>query len=323
LRLLGQRDRAAQAFGEIDRPCAIFCAFTDPVECFFRLLDLGLWRLVVRRLISGVDDVLADRVRMRQVLVNLVGNAVKFTASGSVSLEVSREALDVSGAQVHLRFRVSDTGIGISQDQQRLIFEAFAQADADISRRFGGSGLGLAICSQLVQLMGGAIHVESRPGLGSVFQFGCLFGVAEAVTITPRALVTKTLEPMAILLAEDNPVNQTIALRMLAKRGHRVTVAATGVEAIKAWELQDFDVILMDNQMPEMGGVEAVSHIRSLETESGRRRTTIIALTASAMTGDRQRFLAAGMDGYLAKPFSAENLDEALSLISTSTPSPI
>jgi CheY-like chemotaxis protein len=214
---------------------------------------------------------------------------------------------------VQLLFRVSDTGIGISQDQQKLIFEAFAQADAGVSRRFGGTGLGLAICSQLVQLMGGQISVESKPGLGSVFQFVCVFGVAdEPVQITPRLTIREAVQPLTILLAEDNPVNQMIASRLLTKCGHQVTVVGTGRAAIEALESSEFDVILMDNQMPEMDGVEAVRRIRVLEAASGRSRSTIIALTASAMAGDRQRFLDAGMDGYLAKPFRPEDLHEVL-----------
>jgi len=274
---------------------------------------------------SDVPDFLVgDPARLRQVLVNLVGNAVKFTGSGSVRLEVSLPASARLEDRIQLLFRVSDTGIGISPDQQKPIFEAFAQAYAGVSRKFGGTGLGLAICSQLVQLMGGQIWVESTPGVGSVFQFTCVFGVASGVASGPvpvaaRAAMAEALAPMNILLAEDNPVNQMIASRLLSKCGHQVTVATTGLAAVEAWQSHEFDVVLMDNQMPELGGVEAVRRIRTLETASGRRRTVIIALTASAMSGDRQRFLDAGMDGYLAKPFRPEDLYEVLQIFHATT----
>ena len=253
--------------------------------------------------------VVGDSVRLRQVLVNLLGNAVKFTSKGSIRLEVSH--IDPQGAdqQVDLHFRVRDSGIGIPKEQQETIFEAFGQADSSVTRRFGGTGLGLTICSQLVQLMGGRIWVESTPGVGSTFHFTCAVGIAARESLTDHTVEAED-EPHAlrILLAEDNPVNQRVATAMLRKHDHQVTVVSTGVDAIEFWESGDFDVILIDNQMPKMGGLEAVRCIREREAATGRARIPVVALSASAMIGDRERFLSAGMDAFLAKPFRAPEL---------------
>jgi signal transduction histidine kinase/CheY-like chemotaxis protein len=255
------------------------------------------------------DLLLGDPTRFHQVLVNLMGNALKFTEFGSVSLEVTQTAPTLAASEVMLLFRVSDTGIGIPADQQKFIFDAFAQADGSVTRRFGGTGLGLAICSQLVRLMGGQLSVESVLNAGSTFQFTCRFGIArkQEPSIDPSSSDAQEA-PMRILLAEDNPVNQMVAMKLLAKHGHKVKIATTGIEAVQAWDQEEFDLVLMDEQMPVMDGVEAVRQIRAREASSGAKRTAIVALTASAMKGDRERFLAAGMDGYLAKPFSAEEL---------------
>jgi signal transduction histidine kinase/CheY-like chemotaxis protein len=253
--------------------------------------------------------VVGDPARLRQVLVNLLGNAVKFTSHGSVTLEVTQIASEPESQRVNLHFRVRDTGIGIPPEQQQSIFEAFGQADSSVSRRFGGSGLGLTICSQLVHLMGGRIWVESIPDVGSTFQFTCMVGIAARDSL-PETSADIVEEPYAlrILLAEDNPVNQRVATAMLGKHGHKVTVVSTGIEAVEAWEVGGFDVILTDNQMPKMGGLEAVRCIREREAATNRRRTPVVALSASAMIGDRERFLSAGMDAFLAKPFSATEL---------------
>jgi signal transduction histidine kinase/CheY-like chemotaxis protein len=272
-------------------------------------------RLVLNCEVAGdvPDLLLGDPMRLLQVLVNLIGNAIKFTEAGSVDLKVMQTSVDRAGALASLVFRVSDTGIGIPVEQQKLIFGAFAQADGGVTRRFGGTGLGLAICSQLVQLMGGLLSVESTVSTGSTFQFTCMFGMGnerEPVAEPRDSFEVET--PMRIMLAEDNPVNQLFAKRLLARHGHQVRVASTGMEAVQAWEEEEFDLILMDEQMPGMDGVEAVRQIRAREANDGGRRTAIVALTASAMKGDRERFLAAGMDNYLAKPFSAEELYAAI-----------
>jgi signal transduction histidine kinase/CheY-like chemotaxis protein len=259
------------------------------------------------------DDIPAvlvgDQARLRQVLVNLMGNAIKFTATGSVSLEVSGINPDPPATSAGLHFQVRDTGIGIPHDKLGTIFEAFGQADSSVTRRFGGTGLGLSICSQLVKLMGGRIWVESAPGMGSTFHFSCTVRIGDTRDLAKSQVVADDVEPpMRIMLAEDNAVNQQIAMAILGKRGHRIKVVSTGVEALEAWEAEEFDVILMDNHMPEMDGLEAVRRLREREAANHRARTPVIALSASAMTGDRERFLAAGMDAYLAKPFLATEL---------------
>jgi signal transduction histidine kinase/CheY-like chemotaxis protein len=288
---------------------------------------------LIRETAADVPDFLSgDPARLRQVLINLIGNAVKFTEKGSVVLEIRcvfhpDESSAVPAPQeftprnMELLFRVTDTGIGIPAEQQELIFEAFSQADTSVTRRFGGTGLGLSICSQLVQLMGGELTVESAPGKGSTFQFTCNFKTTpapvppEACDLTPIATL-----PLRILLAEDNPVSQKLAVKMLTREGHQVHVAASGSSAIAAWEAEDFDLILMDNQMPEMDGIDAVREIRERERTSARRRTPIIACSASVMTTDRERFLAAGMDDHLCKPFSNEDLRGILRKFSPASP---
>lgn len=255
-----------------------------------------------------------DPARLRQILVNLLGNGTKFTETGSVSLFISSAALAAEGDRIELLFCVSDTGIGIPDEDQPHIFEAFAQADGTITRRFGGTGLGLSICSQLVRLMGGRIWVESRPNAGSTFQFTCRLGIAREGMLMAAEPVAEVLPlgPLRVLLAEDHPVSQLLAAKMLATQGHQVVMVGTGAAAVQAWQAGEFDVILMDNQMPELGGHEATRRIREHECSAGRRRTAIIALTASALPTDRAQFLAASADDYLAKPFRADELHIAI-----------
>jgi PAS domain S-box-containing protein len=404
------------------------------------------------------ESVMGDAGRLRQVLINLVGNAIKFTEAGEVVVEVSREPGESDGSTTMLRFTVRDSGIGIAPEKLRAIFEPFAQADSSTTRQYGGTGLGLAICSRIVELMGGRIEVESTPGAGSVFHFtarlqvatsraatrpradaarlkgrralvvddnranrlileeqlrrwemqvesvaagapaltrfrehagssepfdvvllDCYmpgmdgFTVAEALKHEPRSqaatilMLTSAGQPgdaarcralgvagyltkpigqrelleailaameltpeqaaatgpvtrhslseqrrsLAVLLAEDHPVNQTLAVRLLEKQGHRVTVAGNGQEAVTAVLGSAFDVVLMDVQMPHMSGLEATALIRAHERKTGGH-VPIIAMTAHAMKGDRERCLDAGMDGYLAKPISPRDLYAAI-----------
>ncbi len=249
----------------------------------------------------------ADPQRLRQVLLNLLGNAVKFTARGSVDLAV--RVLAETAADVVLEFSVRDSGIGIPAEKLPHIFDAFTQADGSISRRFGGTGLGLAISRRLVELMGGQIRVESTVNRGSLFAFTIRGGKAEAqpaVTVEP---VCEALpEGLRVLLAEDNPVNQKLAVRILEKRACRVEVAGNGVEALQKWRTGGCDLILMDMMMPEMDGLEATRQIRSDEAALARPRTPIVAMTANALEGDRERCLAAGMDGYVSKPVRVDEL---------------
>ncbi len=245
-------------------------------------------------------EIIGDPSRLQQVLSNLVGNALKFTAQGHVRVAVEEEARGQGCTRLH--FEVSDTGIGIPTEKQSTIFESFSQADGSTTRRFGGTGLGLTISTSLVQMMGGRIWVESACGEGSTFRFTAGFGTGE-VEVSPAARSTRSRPPasarcgggLKILLAEDNLVNQRVAVVLLAKRGHQVSVANNGIEALTLLERQAFDVVLMDLQMPELGGLEATAAIRQRERERGGH-IRIIATTAHAMNGDRERCLAAGMD---------------------------
>ncbi len=259
------------------------------------------------------DTLVGDAGRLRQVLLNLLGNGLKFTDHGSVDLKVTKTGL--SGDTVTLQFAVHDTGIGISLEDQQLIFEEFRQADGSSTRRYGGTGLGLAISKRLVELMGGRIWVVSRKGEGSTFFFTAKFPVApEPVepcelrsASRPGAAANTRHKPLRILLAEDNPINQTVAARMLEKSGHRVVPVADGLQALEMLERERFDLVLMDVQMPNMDGIEATLAIRAREKHSGRR-IPIIAMTAHAMKGDAERCKNAGMDGYISKPVHADEL---------------
>jgi CheY-like chemotaxis protein len=272
-------------------------------------------------------SVAGDPLRLRQVLINLVGNAVKFTEAGGVCLQMKVERPESAG--LLLRCTVRDTGIGIPPDKQKLIFDAFRQADGSMTRKYGGSGLGLAISSGLVRLMRGEIWVESDAGRGSAFHFTFQVGLcgAEAIHETPahEAADAETAPSggggRRILVCEDNPVNQKVASRLLEREGYRVGLAANGLDGVEMFEREPWDLILMDVQMPKMDGFEAARRIRA--RESGSNRVPILAVTAHSMKGDRERCLAAGMDGYVAKPFSrAELLDSVRQAISIGTGSP-
>jgi signal transduction histidine kinase/ActR/RegA family two-component response regulator len=260
-----------------------------------------------------------DPTRLEQVIVNLLSNAIKFTEQGEVHLTITRES-DRDGAV--LQFRVQDTGIGIPADKQRIIFESFTQADGSTTRKYGGSGLGLAISKQLVRLMGGSLGVESELGRGSTFWFTAGFAAhapAEAPSFVPsqqenaaQIVASASLRALSVLLAEDNKVNQKVAVALLKKAGHRVQVVANGRDAVLESSRGGFDVVLMDVQMPEVDGIQATQMIRAREKDSGAH-VPIIALTAHVMNGDRERCLEAGMDDYLSKPLNAAAIAEKLS----------
>ena len=253
-----------------------------------------------------------DPLRLRQVLINLLGNALKFTEHGEVALEVSGERGDEERLRTH--FVVRDTGIGIPFEKQQVIFEPFTQADSSTTRHYGGTGLGLTVCARLAAAMAGRVWVESEPGRGSRFHFTALLRQAQQAMppSAPLPAPPSSREPVArkVLLAEDHPVNQALAVRLLEQRGCRVVVAANGREAVAAMEHETFDLVLMDVQMPGMDGLEATRLIR--RRENGIRHTPIFAMTAHAMKGDRERCLEAGMDGYIAKPLRPEELYAAL-----------
>jgi PAS domain S-box-containing protein len=263
---------------------------------------------------GGVPDELSgDPWRLGQILNNLLSNAVRFTERGGVSLSVNGG--EVRAGVAELTFEVRDSGIGIEPDRIAVIFRPFAQADSSITRRFGGTGLGLAISQQLAERMGACVGVESTPGAGSVFRLvvrlpvGGHGHVPLALAANPPA--PAPVAPRRILLAEDNPVNQLLATRLLENAGHIVVLARNGKEAVDLLSAGAFDVVLMDIQMPVMGGLEAIERIRAAERTTGGH-VRVVALTAQAMRGDRERCLATGADGYLAKPFSAEELESAV-----------
>jgi signal transduction histidine kinase/ActR/RegA family two-component response regulator len=265
------------------------------------------------------DEVVGDRLRLRQVLVNMVDNAIKFTADGHVRVRVLPVG-ELDG-QVELQFAVSDTGIGIAPDVQKRIFEPFTQADISTTRQFGGTGLGLTIAANLVQLMGGRIWVESEPGQGTTFYFTSRFPrspepapAASGGGSSPAAPDTP-LRTLKVLLAEDTPANCKLVERILARRGHTVRVAANGAEAIDLVRAEAFDLILMDVQMPVVDGLQATAEIRRLGSHAGT--TPIVAMTAHAMKEDRQRCLDAGMDGYLSKPITAAELVQVVERLGT------
>lgn len=264
---------------------------------------------------SVADDVpptlAGDAMRITQICINLCANALKFTEQGGVSVRVEVEEKRSDG--LLLRFDVADTGIGISSEDQAAVFDSFVQVDGSATRRYEGTGLGLAICRKLAELMGGRIWLESVPGKGSTFSFTVL--VRECVSLAPEAEREEgkdfLLPPLRVLLAEDNEINQEIALEILGSMGLEVTLACNGREALSLWEEGSFDIVLMDIQMPVMSGLEAARKIR----ESGRpgaATVPILAMTANAMSGDREKSLEAGMNDHITKPLDMALLQAAL-----------
>ena len=253
----------------------------------------------------------ADSGRLRQILFNLVGNAIKFTRDGHITIAASHRMIDARSLE--LRCEVRDTGIGIAPEDGHKLFSRFSQADASTARRFGGSGLGLAICKQLVELMGGDIGVDSVPCEGSTFWFtircelGDASGAAEADIEAARPAASRALR---ILVAEDNHVNQKVVIALLAKLGHSVDVAANGLEAVEAVRNRPYDLLLMDIHMPEMDGITATRKIRELAGDGGR--IPIVALSANAMQDDREKYLSVGMNDYVSKPIETAELYGAI-----------
>ena len=259
------------------------------------------------------DALVGDARLLRQVLANLLSNAIKFTARGEIVLHVRRQEL--TDDAVTLEFAVADTGIGIPQDKQRVIFEEFVQADASTTRQYGGTGLGLAIASRLAGVLGGSIGLESEPNRGSTFHFTARFGLGAAGAVeTPRDRdPIVALRPLRVLLVEDSVANQRVATGMLEKMKHTVRVVIDGAAAVEACAAERFDVVLMDLQMPRMDGYEATRAIRRREQEQGAPRTPIVALTARASMGNEALCLSAGFDGYLPKPYRSRELLDAIS----------
>ncbi|KXB29715.1 hypothetical protein AT959_17450 [Dechloromonas denitrificans] len=262
--------------------------------------------------------IIGDPFRLRQILTNLLSNALKFTEQGGVVITVRAEpkaAVD----EWRLQFTVSDTGIGIAPDKQQMIFAPFSQAESSTTRKYGGTGLGLAIVRRLVDLMGGEIRLDSQPGQGSTFIFAIDCKLAATTQPAndqgePQPAAIGLLRNKRVLLVEDTPVNQMLAQKLLTKFGCQVVLAEDGLQALSAiaGTRTPFNLVLMDMQMPHMDGVEATRHLRAHEIEHGLPRLPVIALTANALTTDREHCLAAGMDDFIAKPFSADEMLEVI-----------
>jgi signal transduction histidine kinase/CheY-like chemotaxis protein len=256
---------------------------------------------------------LGDPVRIRQILLNLIGNSIKFTQQGEVSLHVK----GVTGQNGKVQFTVQDTGIGMSESTLKILFEPYTQADATSSRKYGGTGLGLAICHRLTEMMEGTIEVKSQLGLGTQFTIelplpqGTLS--KQGIAFEKQEKPKHDFQGKQVLLAEDNAINRMVAIKLLEKIGIKVQIATNGSEAVGLWRTMNFDLIFMDCQMPEIDGYQATRIIRDSEKKSGnQKRIPILALTAHAMEEDRQRCLDAGMDDYLTKPVKLESLSMAL-----------
>jgi CheY-like chemotaxis protein len=255
-----------------------------------------------------------DAQRIRQILINLLENAFKFTEGGAIS--VGLEWAPEAKGEPLLHFEVCDTGIGIAPEKQEMIFQAFSQADNSTTRRYGGTGLGLTIAARLAQNMGGRIWVKSDAGAGSTFGFTVRASACErpAISAAARGIPgERHKHGLRILIAEDNPVNRKVACAILEREGHSLTVACNGMEAVIAMENGAFDLVLMDIEMPLMDGYGATAAIRARGDEAGGR-TPIVAMTAHARPEDREKCLAAGMDGYLSKPIRKAELLDAVDL---------
>ena len=262
------------------------------------------------------EQLLGDPVRLRQIILNLLGNAIKFTSSGSILLS-ARALPGAEGGKCRLEIAVADTGIGIAKEKLELVFEAFTQADSSTTRRFGGTGLGLSISNRLATLMNAKIGVSSEVGKGSTFRITLDLPVAERrehVGSTAEQPDTEQIfasrevsQPANILLVEDNPINQRVAEQLLKRWGHHVTIVGNGLEALETLTKTTFDLVLMDVQMPVMNGLEATKRFRAGETQTGQR-LPVIAMTANAMEADREACEAAGMDDFITKPINATEL---------------
>ncbi len=278
------------------------------------------------------NSLIGDDLRVRQILINLVGNAIKFTEAGQVIITV--DVITDSCSEVSLRFKVTDSGMAVPMEFRGQLFDSFSQADSSMSRNFGGSGLGLAICKKLIELMGGEIWIDKEVRQGSIFCFTCSFArttIDESCSVTSGSPLQQSAKlALNVLLVEDNQFNLDLARIVLEKEGHQVEIAVNGIEALKRLH-NGFDVVLMDVQMPEMDGVEATGLIGLCEAGRAAEATEhqdillnlqgsimgghipIVAMTAHAMSGDRTRCLEAGMDEYITKPFQPEHVFATIS----------
>ncbi|MBI9017534.1 MAG: response regulator [Phycisphaerae bacterium] len=309
------------------------------VENITQALEINIGQKDIEMLTSITDDIpdmlIGDPGRLRQVLNNLVGNAVKFTHEGEVLLKIDLESKTQD--EVTLHFQIKDTGIGISREKQEGIFSPFEQADNSTTRRFGGTGLGLSISCQLVEMMKGRLELVSEENEGSLFHFTVSFGISKIldhpsdendcsqlqsenliIDSTVQSALSGSEHSLKILLVDDNDTNRKLAAVYLTRMGHEFVLAEDGKQAVQAAQAETFDAILMDIQMPQMNGLEATKVIRQNEKETGEH-VHIIAMTANAMSGDRQLCLDAGMDDYVSKPIDRSKLEQALKVVGVSS----
>ncbi|SMC19483.1 Signal transduction histidine kinase [Andreprevotia lacus DSM 23236] len=300
-------------FGLDPAPFAPARLFNDLAQMFRPQASLHGVELHFQLAANAPCNLIGDAVRIKQVLVNLIGNALKFTPQGQVSIEA--ECWPGKDGDVVLAVAVRDTGIGVPQEKRKAIFEAFAQADNSITRRFGGTGLGLSISHKLIELMGGRIWVDDNPGGGSIFRFTLPLQPAEALASVPSPAPRSG--PLNVLLAEDNPVNRLVAERFLSMAGHHVVMAENGEQALALIEqtVQPFDVVFMDVQMPVLDGLAATARLRRRERQLQLPHLPVIALSANVNSEDRDACLRTGMDEFLAKPFRQDELDALLARV--------
>jgi CheY-like chemotaxis protein len=268
--------------------------------------------------VSVAEDVppviIADESRLKQILFNLIGNAVKFTFQGEIAANLKMVSV-LAVSRVVLEFAISDTGVGVKKQMVDRLFEPFVQEDGSFRRKFGGTGLGLSIVKNLVEMMGGQVYLSSVAGQGTTVTFQIIAGIADTLGVTPGGGVAAAplqVSRLRVLVVEDEKINAMVISAMLGKLGHEVEVAVNGRLAVEKIGKLNFDCIFMDIQMPEMDGVETTRVIRSTADLNGGRKIPIVALTAHAMKGDRERFIEAGMDDYLAKPVEMSQLTAML-----------
>jgi signal transduction histidine kinase/CheY-like chemotaxis protein len=302
------------------RPASLLDSAVQPLTPLIQQKGLFVVKIVDP---STPHVLVGDAARIRQILINLVGNAAKFTERGRITLRVRYQ--DDGDDRGLLHFDVEDTGVGIPSDKQALVFEAFQQVDASTTRRYGGAGLGLAICVELVRLLGGSISLSSEEGVGSTFSFDVAVrfaAAAEAAEAVPNPpsdhSIRRTSSPKVLAVAEDNPINRRVLVGMLDEMGHVALTAENGrdlIALLRSPEGAAVDGVLLDLQMPELSGLEVAKLIRDEEGPAGARRTPLVAVTAHAMKGDRERCLDAGMDGYLVKPIEPDRLFDVVEAI--------
>ena len=296
------------------KPLAIEPLFRSVAESFASMIDSSkvTLRFSVHDYVPPV--IIADESRLKQILYNLIGNAVKFTSRGEIVIDLKR-LLVLADSRVVLECTVRDTGVGVKKHMVDRLFEPFVQEDGSFRRKYGGTGLGLSIVKNLVEMMGGQIYLASVAGHGTTITFQIIVGIADAIGDAPEvkaAMPPRQLPHLRVLVVEDEKINAMVISAMLGKLGHEVELAGNGRLALRKICEYDFDCIFMDIQMPEMDGVETTRAIRATAAGNNDRQIPIIALTAHAMKGDRERFIAAGMDDYLAKPVEINQLTAIL-----------